>query len=320
MANTDVSGQLANAGLAFGGSGEADRAGSRRLPAEVQPDPGQRPQPPSPARWSTSSRSRRWSTTTTASSRARRPSARNCHSSTSSTRCCTSGHRSGSKAASRRPSSRRPVDGLLRPPQHGLARAGRHRADLRGRLQQLPVRHHSDERRRTSARELGRAHPDERHPRSPPRHRGAEAEPGDRRDVDHRRAGPITESAAPATARTMEVVITYEKDNGNPIARKELAVDTQGRLGVPGRCGPTDANGQVTMVLTRTFVGDAGRPDPGRHHRHGPQGHRLRVDDRHLLTVATGSPRRPRERHPAGRAGCPPRGHGHRRRRGPGRP
>ena len=30
--------------------------------------------------------------------------------------------------------------GLLRPPQHGLARSGRHRADLRGRLQQLPVR------------------------------------------------------------------------------------------------------------------------------------------------------------------------------------
>ena len=69
-----------------------------------------------------------------------------------------------------------------------LARSGRHRADLRRRLQQLPVRRLAGARgHELPHRELGRADADERHPRAPPRHRGAEAAPGDRRAVDQRR-------------------------------------------------------------------------------------------------------------------------------------
>ena len=42
-------------------------------------------------------------------------------------------------------------------------------------------------------------------------------------------AGPIADvGGPPATSRTMEVVITYENADGDPIAGKTLAVDTSG--------------------------------------------------------------------------------------------
>jgi hypothetical protein len=68
--------------------------------------------------------------------------------------------------------------------------------------------------------------------------------------------GPITDVGAPATSRTMEVVITYTNSNGDPLANKELAIDTQGVAWAYQAGSTTDANGAVTIVLTRQFVGD----------------------------------------------------------------
>lgn len=68
--------------------------------------------------------------------------------------------------------------------------------------------------------------------------------------------GPITDVGNPATSRTMEVVITYSNSAGDPIANKELAIDTQGVAWAYQAGSTTDANGTVTIVLTRQFVGD----------------------------------------------------------------
>jgi hypothetical protein len=68
--------------------------------------------------------------------------------------------------------------------------------------------------------------------------------------------GPITDVGNPATSRTMEVVITYSNSAGDPIANKELAIDTQGVAWAYQAGNTTDANGTVTIVLTRQFVGD----------------------------------------------------------------
>ncbi|MGV8849622.1 MAG: hypothetical protein ACOH16_08750 [Propionibacteriaceae bacterium] len=70
-------------------------------------------------------------------------------------------------------------------------------------------------------------------------------------------AGPITDVGAPATSRTMEVVVTYLKADGAPISGKELSIDTQG-VGWSYKAGvaTTDATGALTIVLTRQFVGD----------------------------------------------------------------
>ncbi|WAX57412.1 hypothetical protein M6B22_01270 [Jatrophihabitans cynanchi] len=71
-------------------------------------------------------------------------------------------------------------------------------------------------------------------------------------------AGPIADVGNPATSRTMDAVITYRNAAGDPIAGKELAIDTQGvAWAFKGGTGTTDANGQVTITLTRQFVGDA---------------------------------------------------------------
>lgn len=70
-------------------------------------------------------------------------------------------------------------------------------------------------------------------------------------------AGPIQDvgPAAAPTGRTMEAVITYAKSDGAPIANKELSIDTPG-VGWTYKAGATtDANGQLTAVLSRSFVG-----------------------------------------------------------------
>jgi hypothetical protein len=73
-------------------------------------------------------------------------------------------------------------------------------------------------------------------------------------------AGPIAEvgPAAASTGRTMEVVITYTKSDGTPIASKTLSIETPG-VGWSYKDGndQTDGTGQVTAVLSRAFVGDA---------------------------------------------------------------
>lgn len=70
--------------------------------------------------------------------------------------------------------------------------------------------------------------------------------------------GPIADVGNPATSRTMEVVVTYLKADGTPIAGKTLAIDTQG-VGWTYKAGvdQTDGAGALTIVLTRQFVGDA---------------------------------------------------------------
>jgi hypothetical protein len=69
-------------------------------------------------------------------------------------------------------------------------------------------------------------------------------------------AGPITDVGNPATSRTMEAVITFTRDNGDAIANKELSIDTQGVGWAYKAANTTDTNGHVTIVLTRLFVGD----------------------------------------------------------------
>lgn len=70
-------------------------------------------------------------------------------------------------------------------------------------------------------------------------------------------AGPIADVGSPATSRTMEVVITYRNSAGDPIADKELAIDTGGVAWAYKDGNTTDASGTVTIVLTRQFIGDA---------------------------------------------------------------
>ena len=105
-------------------------------------------------------------------------------------------------------------------------------------------------------------------------------------------AGPITDvGGPPATSRTMEVVITYENADGDPIAGKTLAVDTRRRrLGVRGRRGPDRCERAADGAAHADLRRRCRRPHPGRRRGLGPQGHHLRVHDRHLLTVATGDP------------------------------
>lgn len=69
-------------------------------------------------------------------------------------------------------------------------------------------------------------------------------------------AGPIADVGAPATARTMEAVITFTNSAGDPIANKELAIDTQGVAWAYKTGATTDGTGAVTIVLSRQFVGD----------------------------------------------------------------
>lgn len=71
-------------------------------------------------------------------------------------------------------------------------------------------------------------------------------------------AGPIADVGAPATSRTMEAVVTYVRSDGTPIAGKELSIDSQGvAWAYKNGVGQTDGTGAVTIVLTRQFVGDA---------------------------------------------------------------
>jgi hypothetical protein len=70
-------------------------------------------------------------------------------------------------------------------------------------------------------------------------------------------AGPIADVGNPATSRTMEVVITYLKADGTPISGKELSIDTAGvGWSYKGGASTTDGTGALTAVLTRQFVGD----------------------------------------------------------------
>ncbi len=70
-------------------------------------------------------------------------------------------------------------------------------------------------------------------------------------------AGPIADVGNPATSRTMEVVVTYVKADGTPISGKELSIDTQGvGWSYKGGQTTTDGTGALTIVLTRQFVGD----------------------------------------------------------------
>lgn len=69
-------------------------------------------------------------------------------------------------------------------------------------------------------------------------------------------AGPIADVGAPATARTMDVTITYTNADGDPIANKGLSVDTQGVAWAFKNNATTDANGALVITLTRQFVGD----------------------------------------------------------------
>jgi hypothetical protein len=76
--------------------------------------------------------------------------------------------------------------------------------------------------------------------------------------------GPIADVGNPATSRTLDVVITYTNAAGAPIQGKGLAITTQGvswAYAPGGTQDPdgnteTDANGEVTIVLSREFVGD----------------------------------------------------------------
>lgn len=76
---------------------------------------------------------------------------------------------------------------------------------------------------------------------------------GPRISVD---GGPIADVGNPATSRTMEVVVTYTNSDGDPLANKELAIDTQGVAWAYQAGSTTDGTGAVTIVLTRQFVGD----------------------------------------------------------------
>ena len=70
-------------------------------------------------------------------------------------------------------------------------------------------------------------------------------------------AGPIADVGNPATSRTMEVVVTYLKADSTPISGKELSIDTQGvGWSYKGGQTTTDGTGALTVVLTRQFVGD----------------------------------------------------------------
>lgn len=70
-------------------------------------------------------------------------------------------------------------------------------------------------------------------------------------------AGPIADVGNPATSRTMEVVVTYLKADGTPISGKELSIDTAGvGWSYKGGQTTTDGTGALTIVLTRQFVGD----------------------------------------------------------------
>ena len=70
-------------------------------------------------------------------------------------------------------------------------------------------------------------------------------------------AGPIADVGNPATSRTMEVVVTYVKADGTPISGRELSIDTQGvGWSYKGGVTTTDGTGALTIVLTRQFVGD----------------------------------------------------------------
>jgi hypothetical protein len=69
--------------------------------------------------------------------------------------------------------------------------------------------------------------------------------------------GPIADVGAPATSRTMEVVITFTTADGTPISGKELAIDSQGVAWSYKAGTTTDGTGAVTIVLSRQFVGDA---------------------------------------------------------------
>jgi hypothetical protein len=72
-------------------------------------------------------------------------------------------------------------------------------------------------------------------------------------------AGPIANvgpNNAP-TSRTMEVVLTYTKADDTPIAGKTLSIETPG-VGWSYKSGvdQTDGSGQVTIVMERAFIGD----------------------------------------------------------------
>lgn len=72
-------------------------------------------------------------------------------------------------------------------------------------------------------------------------------------------AGPIANvgpNNAP-TSRTMEVVITYTKNDGTAITGKTLSIETPG-VGWSYKNGTdtTDVDGKVTAVLERAFIGD----------------------------------------------------------------
>lgn len=70
-------------------------------------------------------------------------------------------------------------------------------------------------------------------------------------------AGPIADVGNPATSRTMRAVLTYQRADGTPIAGKTLSIDTQGvAWGYVGGVDTTDADGLLTIELTRFFVGE----------------------------------------------------------------
>ena len=74
-------------------------------------------------------------------------------------------------------------------------------------------------------------------------------------------AGPITDVGNPATSRTMEAVVTYTNAQDQPIPNKELSIAAQGvAWAYKGGVSTTDGTGALTIVLTREFVGD----DPDR--------------------------------------------------------
>lgn len=66
-------------------------------------------------------------------------------------------------------------------------------------------------------------------------------------------------SNAKIVARTMTVSILYTKQNGSPIASKELSIETQGVSWSFQDINKqeTDANGELKIVLRRDFIGEA---------------------------------------------------------------
>ena len=71
----------------------------------------------------------------------------------------------------------------------------------------------------------------------------------------------VMDSSTPPkmTARTMDIILKYTKQDGSPIGNKTLSVETQGmgwKYKNPGATTTSVASGEVAIQLQRDFIGD----------------------------------------------------------------